>query len=114
MKKILFLSIIILFIFLPKALTRGYIDCATVLNNGKFPTIEYSIAKNGYFYVVLQVNHTFDPSYLLPVIIDVPFDYPCFNDDAYLAIFDPDCNQLLGTYIGEQGYEGIYGMEGDF
>lgn len=113
MRKILSLSAIVLSFVLSTAHAQGYIDCATVVNNGEFPTLEYSVAKNGYFYAVFQVSHTFDPSYLLPVINGETYDYPSFDDDAYLAIFDPNCNQLLGTYIGGNDYDGLYGMEVD-
>ena len=57
MKKILLFAIVLLLLTHPKAQAQGYIDCATVLNDSEFPTIEFSVAKNGYFYVALETEY---------------------------------------------------------
>ena len=94
---------------------QGHIDCATILNDDASFIFTTPAIKtlNGYTYIYLTPWHD-DP--LTPVSL------PVINGDAwqageptntYLAVIDPDCNQVFGTYIGGSGFEEGYNMEID-
>ncbi len=102
-----FCSIIAIFLLPQKVDAQGYIDCATILNDDA-DWINSSVAVktiNGYTYLYFTPWH-YDPltAGSLPVINgeDWHLGEPT---DAYLAVVDPNCNQILGTYIGGSDYE---------
>lgn len=113
MKKslLLILQILLISYFLfPKIGTaQGYIDCATILNddaNNSSSHLDIQTV-NGYTYI----SFTLSRNNSNPVNAS---SYPVINGEAwhagnrfenYLAVIDPNCNQILGTYIGGSRHE---------
>ena len=99
---------------------QGYIDCATHLNGAtdffRFGN-SYSKTVNGYTYFAIGYNYdpAFPPSF--PIINGNPYDPAHANgssgEDVYVAIWDPNCNQLLGTYIGGDDDDIVKGLDLD-
>ena len=82
---------------------QGYIDCATILNDDDdiHSTTYEVITRDGYSYAIINPYY-FEPDFTLPVINGEAYSHPStdFGIDGYLAVWDRDCNQVLGTYVG--------------
>jgi len=80
---------------------QGYIDCATIISDidsGPFNDTEAKVV-DGYTYFMISAYYN-DPSELrFPVINGEPSISASFASETYFAIFDPQCNQIKGTYI---------------
>ena len=78
--------------------SQGYIDCSTIVNTGN-DFIDIGVApykvKNGYTYVAFHQRVLPSDSY---TVINGNQPIENNNDEIYIAIFDPNCNQVLGTF----------------
>ena len=84
---------------------QGYIDCATIIaDDENFYDINSfkSFTENGYTYFVgsPSINNAADQFF--PVINGSPYFKSTTSSRSmgYLAVWDNNCNQVLGTYIG--------------
>lgn len=130
MKKTIFVQILrfygvilgTLFTYTQQVNAQGYIDCATHLNSS-FDYLyssgnSYSKTVNGFTYFAAGYNYdpAFPPSY--PIINGNPYD-PTHTGgshagyDVYVAIWDPNCNQIFGTFIGGDDNEKVNGLDLD-
>ena len=100
---------------------QGYIDCATILNDEDWwpdPYYSYSVLHEGSLYFGVHVNYSTPISgSSLPVINGGEAYHPhastTFTDDIYLAFFDRECNQFIGTFWGGTDDDFIHGMDID-
>lgn len=74
------------------ASAQGYIDCATILDDGAFTFPANTKFLNGktYFFTSSVFQADF------PVI---GTGIPSSGNDGYLAVYDENCNQIIGTFI---------------
>ncbi len=95
---------------------QGFIDCATIISDDDdyFMEVGDSKVKDGYTYVA--VNTLIDGgTKSMPVINGEDF-HPTtqyWGSDGYLAVFDPNCNQIFGSYIGGDMRDDIYSLTVD-
>lgn len=118
-----FLFISMITILLGNALfSQGYIDCSTHINSTSswIWSNEQSFSKtqDGYTYFATGYAHdpTKPPSF--PIINGNPYNPSNYTsqssgEDVYVAIWDPNCNQILGTFIGGSEEEHVKGLDLD-
>ncbi len=91
---------------------QGYIDCATIINdNESFSNgnVEAKVV-NGYTYLLASPYYVEPTDARFPIINGEPSAQVGFTGEIYFAIFDPNCNQIKGTYIsGIESSGAIYG-----
>ncbi len=93
---------------------QGYIDCATMLNDAEgFRNGENeSKTVNGYTYLMVSHYYDFPTDARFPIVNGEPSILGEDSGEIYFAIFDPNCNQIKGTYIGGVGeFGGVYGAD---
>lgn len=98
----------LLFPFLLQA--QGYIDCATVLtdesdfglNSG--PKVQ---VRDGYTYMAFSAGYT--GGGILPPIIGSGLSYGG-SINTYIAVFDENCNQIVGTFTGGVEQDDFYDL----
>ena len=103
-KKIFVLSLIgFATLFSGSSFAQGYIDCATVIaDDESFQESYGSFTENGYTYLFTNPSTSTVADQFFPVINGSPY-YKSTNNFffmGYLAVWDNNCNQVLGTYVG--------------
>ena len=93
---------------------QGYIECATMLNDAEGFSNGDIEAKtvNGYTYLMVSPYYDFPTDARFPIVNGEPSVMGDFTGEIYFAIFDPNCNQIKGTYINGVGeFGGVYGVD---
>ena len=93
---------------------QGYIDCATMLNDSEgFSNgdVEAKVV-NGYTYLMVSPYYDLTTDTRFPIVNGEPSIIEDFTSEIYFAIFDSNCNQIKGTYIGGVGdFGNVFGAD---
>ena len=103
--KWLLLCLFALLFPLSKTQAQGYLDCATILNDDESFTYNVNDFKvvNGYTYLMVSSYYNDPTDARFPIINgEVSINIDGFDAETYFAIFDPNCNQIKGTYISAE------------
>ena len=117
LKKFFFLLIGSFILLFPNGShAQGYIDCATMLNDSegfRNGEVEAKVV-NGYTYLMVSPYYDETTDARFPIVNGEPSIIEDFSSEIYFAIFDPNCNQIKGTYIGgigDSNFGSVYGLD---